>query len=52
MLCKSVTLSISVISLLITGLDVSATTQVAYARAFNTQAAAHQCGRGRIATWD
>ena len=32
---KSVALSISVISLLITGLDVSATAQVAYARAFN-----------------
>jgi len=31
---KSVALSISVISLLITGLDVSATAQVAYARAF------------------
>jgi uncharacterized BrkB/YihY/UPF0761 family membrane protein len=31
---QSVALSISVISLLITGLDVSATTQVAYARAF------------------
>ena len=32
---KSVALSISVISLLITGLDVSATAQVAYARAFS-----------------
>ena len=32
---KSVALSISVISLLVTGLDVSATAQVAYARAFN-----------------
>ena len=32
---KSVALSISVISLLITGLDVSATAQVAYARAFD-----------------
>ena len=32
---KSVPLSISAISLLITGLDVSATAQVAYARAFN-----------------
>ena len=31
---KNVALSISVISLLVTGLDVSATTQVAYARAF------------------
>ena len=32
---KSVALSISLISLLITGLDVSATAQVAYARAFS-----------------
>jgi hypothetical protein len=31
-----VALSISLISLLITGLDVSATAQVAYARAFTT----------------
>ena len=31
---KSVALSISLISLLITGLDVSATAQIAYARAF------------------
>lgn len=32
---KSVALSISVVSLLITGLDVSATAQLAYARAFD-----------------
>jgi uncharacterized BrkB/YihY/UPF0761 family membrane protein len=32
---KSVALSISLISLLITGLDVSATAQIAYARAFS-----------------
>jgi uncharacterized BrkB/YihY/UPF0761 family membrane protein len=48
---KSVALSISLISLLITGLDVSATAQVAYARAFTmTRCAASQVpARRRVA---